>query len=70
VSLLARPIGVELQHRAVHNGSNTRFQSTGGRSCLRMSPIGVRFTQRMLDFPEPPIVVTDFRMLAYGVMEK
>jgi hypothetical protein len=35
-----------------------------------MSPIGVRFTQRMLDFPEPPIVVTDFRMLAYGVMEK
>jgi hypothetical protein len=34
------------------------------------SPIGILFTQRMMDFPEPPIVVTDFWMLAYRVMEQ
>jgi CubicO group peptidase (beta-lactamase class C family) len=31
--------------------------------------IGILFTQRMLDSPEPPKVFTDFWTLAYGVME-
>jgi CubicO group peptidase (beta-lactamase class C family) len=31
--------------------------------------IGILFTQRMMDSPEPPKVFTDFWTLAYGAME-
>ncbi len=31
--------------------------------------IGILFTQRMMDSPEPPRVFTDFWTLAYGAME-
>jgi hypothetical protein len=31
--------------------------------------IGILFTQRLIDSPEPPKVFTDFRTLAYGAME-
>ncbi len=31
--------------------------------------IGILFTQRMMDSPEPPKVITDFWTLAYGAME-
>jgi CubicO group peptidase (beta-lactamase class C family) len=31
--------------------------------------IGILFTQRMMDSPEPPTVFTDFWTLAYGAME-
>ena len=31
--------------------------------------IGILFTQRMMESPEPPKVFTDFWTLAYGAME-
>ena len=31
--------------------------------------IGILFTQRMMDSPEPPRVFTDFWTLAYGALE-
>jgi hypothetical protein len=31
--------------------------------------IGILFTQRMMDSPEPPPVFTDFWTLAYAAME-
>jgi len=35
----------------------------------REEMIGILFTQRMMDSPEPPKVFTDFWTLAYGAME-
>jgi len=32
--------------------------------------IGILFTQRMMDSPEPPKVFTDFWTLAYGAMDE
>jgi len=31
--------------------------------------IGILFTHRMMDSPEPPKVLTDFWTMAYGAME-
>lgn len=39
----------------------------GTRSCS--GAIGILFTQRMKDSPEPPRIFTDFWTLAYGAME-
>jgi CubicO group peptidase (beta-lactamase class C family) len=51
-----------------------RFGWTGGFGTTAYTDpaegmIGILFTQRMLDSPEPPKVFTDFWTLAYGAME-
>jgi CubicO group peptidase (beta-lactamase class C family) len=51
-----------------------RFGWTGGFGTTayidpQNSVIGILFTQRMMDSPEPPKVFTDFWTLAYGAME-
>jgi CubicO group peptidase (beta-lactamase class C family) len=51
-----------------------RFGWTGGfGTTAYIDPaegmIGILFTQRMMDSPEPPKVFTDFWTLAYGAME-
>ena len=51
-----------------------RFGWTGGFGTTayidpREEMIGILFTQRMMDSPEPPKVFTDFWTLAYGAME-
>jgi CubicO group peptidase (beta-lactamase class C family) len=51
-----------------------RFGWTGGfGTTAYIDPaegmIGILFTQRMMDSPEPPKVFTDFWILAYGAME-
>jgi CubicO group peptidase (beta-lactamase class C family) len=52
-----------------------RFGWTGGFSTTAYTDpaeglIGILFTQRMMDSPEPPKVFTDFWTLAYGAMGK
>jgi CubicO group peptidase (beta-lactamase class C family) len=51
-----------------------RFGWTGGYGTTAYTDparhmIGILFTQRMMDSPEPPRVFTDFWTLAYGAME-
>jgi CubicO group peptidase (beta-lactamase class C family) len=51
-----------------------RFGWTGGLGTTAYTDpaetlIGILFTQRMMDSPEPPRVYTDFWTLAYGAME-
>lgn len=51
-----------------------RFGWTGGLGTTAYTDpaaelIGILFTQRMMDSPEPPNVFTDFWTLAYGAME-
>ena len=51
-----------------------RFGWTGGLGTSAYTDpaegmIGILFTQRMMDSPEPPKVFTDFWTLAYGAME-
>lgn len=51
-----------------------RFGWTGGFGTTAYTDpaegmIGILFTQRMMDSPEPPKVFTDFWILAYGAME-
>jgi CubicO group peptidase (beta-lactamase class C family) len=51
-----------------------RFGWTGGYGTTAYTDpaegmIGILFTQRMMDSPEPPKVFTDFWTLAYGAME-
>jgi len=51
-----------------------RFGWTGGFGTTAYTDpqegmIGILFTQRMMDSPEPPKVFTDFWTLAYGAME-
>jgi CubicO group peptidase (beta-lactamase class C family) len=51
-----------------------RFGWTGGFGTRAYTDpaqgmIGILFTQRMMDSPEPPRVFTDFWTLAYGAME-
>jgi CubicO group peptidase (beta-lactamase class C family) len=51
-----------------------RFGWTGGFGTTAYTDpaegmIGILFTQRMMDSPEPPKVFTDFWALAYGAME-
>lgn len=51
-----------------------RFGWTGGLGTTAYTDpaegmIGILFTQRMMDSPEPPKIFTDFWTLAYGAME-
>lgn len=51
-----------------------RFGWTGGFGTTAYTDfaeglVGILFTQRMMDSPEPPKVFTDFWTLAYGAME-
>ena len=61
-------------HRNLISHTPGRFGWTGGFGTTAYTDpaegmIGILFTQRMMDSPEPPKVFTDFWMLAYGVME-
>jgi CubicO group peptidase (beta-lactamase class C family) len=51
-----------------------RFGWTGGLGTTAYTDpaqamIGILFTQRMMDSPEPPKIFSDFWTLAYGAME-
>ena len=59
------------QNEIYHNPG--RFGWTGGfGTTAYVDPaeemIGILFTQRMMDSPEPPKIFTDFRTLAYAAM--
>jgi CubicO group peptidase (beta-lactamase class C family) len=52
-----------------------RFGWTGGLGTTAYTDpaegmIGIRFTQRMMESPEPPKIFGDFWTLAYGAMEQ
>ena len=54
-------------------GLLTRVAKSALREILSSSSsvirrLGILFTQRMMDSPEPPIVFTDFWTLAYGAL--
>ncbi|MGB8324572.1 MAG: hypothetical protein WCE52_16555 [Candidatus Acidiferrum sp.] len=56
------------------NFSGGRFGWTGGYGTTAYTDpaegmIGILFTQRMMDSPEPPRVFTDFWTLPYGAKE-
>jgi CubicO group peptidase (beta-lactamase class C family) len=60
------------RHEIYHNPG--RFGWTGGFGTTAYADpkedmIGILFTQRMMDSPEPPKIFTDFWTLAYGAME-
>jgi CubicO group peptidase (beta-lactamase class C family) len=65
-------MAVDIQRTEIFH-SPGRFRWTGGfGTCAYTDPvervIGILFTQRMLDSPEPPKVFTDFWTLAYGAL--
>jgi CubicO group peptidase (beta-lactamase class C family) len=60
------------RHEIFHNPG--RFGWTGGFGATAYTDpaeglIGILFTQRMMDSPEPPKIFTDFWTLAYGAIE-
>jgi CubicO group peptidase (beta-lactamase class C family) len=66
-------MAVDIQRREIFH-SPGRFGWTGGLGTTAYTDpaegmIGILFTQRMMDSPEPPKVFTDFWTLAYGAME-
>jgi len=66
-------IAVDIQRREVFHTPG-RFGWTGGFGTTAYTDpqegmIGILFTQRMMDSPQPPKVFTDFWTLAYGAME-
>jgi CubicO group peptidase (beta-lactamase class C family) len=66
-------MAVDIQRREIFH-SPGRFGWTGGFGTTAYTDpaegmIGILFTQRMMDSPEPPRVFTDFWTLAYGAME-
>jgi CubicO group peptidase (beta-lactamase class C family) len=66
-------MAVDIQRREIYH-SPGRFGWTGGFGTTaymdpRESMIGILFTQRMMESPEPPKVFTDFWTLAYQAME-
>jgi CubicO group peptidase (beta-lactamase class C family) len=66
-------VAVDIQRREIFH-SPGRFGWTGGFGTTAYTDpaegmIGILFTQRMMDSPEPPKVFTDFWTLAYGAME-
>jgi CubicO group peptidase (beta-lactamase class C family) len=66
-------MAVDIQRREIFHTPG-RFGWTGGYGTTaytdpREGMIGILFTQRMMDSPEPPKVFTDFWTLAYGAME-
>jgi CubicO group peptidase (beta-lactamase class C family) len=58
----------EIYHNPERFGWTGGFGTTGYIN-PREELIGILFTQRMMDSPEPPKVFTDFWTLAYGAME-
>jgi len=66
-------MAVDIQRREIFHTPG-RFGWTGGFGTTAYTDpqegmIGILFTQRMMDSPEPPKVFTDFWTLAYGAME-
>ena len=66
-------IAVDIDRSEIYNTPG-RYGWTGGfGTTAYIDPaegmIGILFTQRMMDSPEPPKVFTDFWTLAYGAME-
>jgi CubicO group peptidase (beta-lactamase class C family) len=66
-------MAVDIQRHEIFHTPG-RFGWTGGLGTTAYTDpaeemIGILFTQRMMDSPEPPKVFTDFWTLAYGVME-
>jgi CubicO group peptidase (beta-lactamase class C family) len=66
-------MGVDIQRREIYHTPG-RYGWAGGYGTIayidpREGMIGILFTQRMMDSPEPPRVFTDFWTLAYGAME-
>jgi CubicO group peptidase (beta-lactamase class C family) len=66
-------MAVDIQRREIYHNPG-RFGWTGGHGTTAYTDpanemIGILFTQRMMDSPEPPKVFTDFWTLAYSAME-
>ena len=66
-------MAVDIQRKEIFHTPG-RFGWTGGFGTTAYTDpaegmIGILFTQRMMDSPEPPKVFTDFWTLAYGAME-
>jgi CubicO group peptidase (beta-lactamase class C family) len=66
-------IAVDIQRREIFHFPG-RYGWTGGYGTTayndpQQGMIGILFTQRAMDSPEPPKVFTDFWTLAYGAME-
>jgi CubicO group peptidase (beta-lactamase class C family) len=66
-------MAVDIGRREIFHNPG-RFGWTGGFGTTAYTDpaegmIGILFTQRMMDSPEPPKVFTDFWTLAYGAME-
>lgn len=66
-------VAVDTQRREIFQTPG-RFGWTGGFGTTAYTDpaegmIGILFTQRMMDSPDPPKVMTDFWTLAYGAME-
>ena len=66
-------MAVDIQRNEIFHNPG-RFGWTGGFGTTAYTDpaqgmIGILFTQRMMDSPQPPKVFTDFWTLAYGAME-
>jgi CubicO group peptidase (beta-lactamase class C family) len=66
-------MAVDIQRQEIFHTPG-RFGWTGGLGTTAYTDpaegmIGILFTQRMMDSPEPPKIFTDFWTLAYGAME-
>jgi CubicO group peptidase (beta-lactamase class C family) len=66
-------VAVDIHRQEIYHTPG-RFGWTGGYGTTAYTDpaegmIGILFTQRMMDSPEPPRVFTDFWTLAYGAME-
>jgi CubicO group peptidase (beta-lactamase class C family) len=66
-------MSVDIRRRNIFHAPG-RFGWDGGFGTLAYTDpvegmIGILFTQRMMDSPEPPTVFNDFWTLAYGAME-
>ncbi|HEX7158227.1 MAG TPA: serine hydrolase domain-containing protein [Edaphobacter sp.] len=66
-------MGVDIQRREIYHTPG-RYGWAGGYGTIayidpRERMIGILFTQRMMESPEPPKVFTDFWTLAYGAVE-
>ncbi len=66
-------VAVDIHRQEIYHRPG-RFGWTGGYGTTAYTDsaegmIGILFTQRMMDSPEPPKVFTDFWTLAYGAME-
>jgi CubicO group peptidase (beta-lactamase class C family) len=66
-------MGVDIQRREIFHTPG-RYGWTGGFGATAYNDpqegmIGILFTQRMMDSPQPPKVFTDFWTLAYAAME-